>query len=148
MLHRICRFKLCHQGGKHSFEVFLNEPTPASVWLFSFFSNTIFTKKISRILTRIVRVEGEHADPLTTTTAKAFNWSWNRNWNCFLCIYYKHQIVWNLRPRSSLVHRDEQPDWPNIKACIECCHICVALYYWFLINTAPYRLGLYNLHLY
>ena len=40
--------------------------------LFSFFSNTNFTEKmvgVSRIRTRIVRVEGEYADHLTTTTA-------------------------------------------------------------------------------
>ena len=49
-----------------------NGPTPASFCLFLFFSNTIFTEKtadISGIGTRIVRVEGEHADHLTTTMA-------------------------------------------------------------------------------
>ena len=50
-----------------------NGPTPASFCLFLFFSNTIFTEKtadISGIGTRIVRVEGEHADHLTTTMAR------------------------------------------------------------------------------
>ena len=40
--------------------------------LFSFFSNTFFTEKTvdaSGIQTRIVGVEGKHADHLTTTTA-------------------------------------------------------------------------------
>ena len=45
------------------------------LFLFIFvFSNTNFTEKtvgISRIQTRIVRVEGEHANHLTTTTALA-----------------------------------------------------------------------------
>ena len=53
--------------------VFLkNGPTPASYCLFSFFSNTKFTEKpvsFSEIRTRIVRVEGEQTDHLTTTTA-------------------------------------------------------------------------------
>ena len=54
--------------------VFLkNEPTPASFCLFSFFSNTNFTENtldIRGIRTRIIGVEGEHADHLTTTTVQ------------------------------------------------------------------------------
>ena len=47
-----------------------NGPTPASFCLFSFFSITILQKivDLSGIWTRIVGVEGEHADHLTTTT--------------------------------------------------------------------------------
>ena len=48
-------------------------PTLGLFLLFSFFSNTNFTEKIvgiSGIRTRIVRVEGEHADHLSTTTAR------------------------------------------------------------------------------
>ena len=51
---------------------FLNVPTPASFCLFSFFSSTIFTENtagVSGIWTRIVGIEGEPADQLTTTTA-------------------------------------------------------------------------------
>ena len=67
--------------GKHSFgtrviqevvEVFLmGQPRPFS--LFSFFSSTHITEETvgsSRILTRILRVEGKHADHLNTTTAQ------------------------------------------------------------------------------
>ena len=46
---------------------------PGLFCLFSFFSNTNITEKtvgISRIRTQIARVEGEHADHLTTATAK------------------------------------------------------------------------------
>ena len=48
----------------------IGQPWPHFV--FSFFSNTNFTEKIvgfSGFRTRIVGVEGEHADHLTTTTA-------------------------------------------------------------------------------
>ena len=51
--------------------VFKNGPTPASFCLFSFFSNTNFKKKtvgFRGIQTRIVGVEGKHADHLITTT--------------------------------------------------------------------------------
>ena len=50
-----------------------NEPTPASFCLFSFCSNTNLIEKTagtSGIWTRIVRVEGEHFNHLTTTTAQ------------------------------------------------------------------------------
>ena len=50
----------------------MGQPRPLFC-LFSSFSNTNFTEKtveVSRIRTRIVRVEGEHADRLTTTTAQ------------------------------------------------------------------------------
>ena len=50
---------------------FFEWATPASFCLFSSFSNTNFTEKLvgfSRIQTRIVRVEGKHADHLTTIT--------------------------------------------------------------------------------
>ena len=45
--------------------------SPASFCLFSFFSNKLQNKTVdfSEIRTRIDRVEGEHADYLTTTTA-------------------------------------------------------------------------------
>ena len=46
------------------------------LYIFSFFSNTNFTGKtvdVSRIQTRIVGIEGEHADHLTTTTAQKIN---------------------------------------------------------------------------
>ena len=49
-----------------------NGPNPASFCLFSFFSNTNFTEKtvvVSGIQTRIVGLEGEPVDHLTTTTA-------------------------------------------------------------------------------
>ena len=46
-----------------------NGPNPASFCLFSFFSNKIVQKNC-RIRTRIVGVEGERADHLTTTTAQ------------------------------------------------------------------------------
>ena len=52
---------------------FLSGPAPASFCLFSFFSHTNFTEKtvgIRGIQTRIIGVEGEHADHLTTTTAQ------------------------------------------------------------------------------
>ena len=48
-------------------------PTQVSFCSFLFFSNTNFTGKtedFSGIQTRIVGVEGEHADHLTTTTAR------------------------------------------------------------------------------
>ena len=49
--------------------------------LFSFFSNTNFTYKtesFSGIWTRIVKIDGEHADHLTTTTAQRTNkFSWD-----------------------------------------------------------------------
>ena len=50
-----------------------NVPTRASFCLFSFFSNTNFTEKtvgFSKIRTRIVGVEGQRADKLTTATAQ------------------------------------------------------------------------------
>ena len=53
---------------------FLSGPAPASFCLFSFFSHTNFIEKtvgIRGIQTRIIGVEGEHADHLTTTTAQA-----------------------------------------------------------------------------
>ena len=49
-----------------------NGPTPSSLCLYSFFSNTNFTEKIvdiSGIRTGIVGGEDEHADHLTNTTA-------------------------------------------------------------------------------
>ena len=52
---------------------FLKLDNPASFCLFPFFSYTNFTEKtvgFSGIRTRIVRVEGKHADHLTTTTAR------------------------------------------------------------------------------
>ena len=52
-----------------------NGPTPASFCLFSFFSNTNFTEKtvgFSEIRTRIVGVEGEHVDHLTTTSGQSY----------------------------------------------------------------------------
>ena len=52
--------------------VFSNGPIPASFCLFSFFSNTNCTEKavgFSRIRTRIVRVDGEQVDHLTTAPA-------------------------------------------------------------------------------
>ena len=52
-----------------------NGPTPASFCLFSFFSIINFTEKtvgFSGIRTRIVRLEGEFADHLTTTTTAQF----------------------------------------------------------------------------
>ena len=54
--------------------LFLNGPTPASFCLFLLFTNTKFTEEtvgFSGIRTRIVRVEGEHADHFTTTTAQS-----------------------------------------------------------------------------
>ena len=56
------------------FETVFNGPIPACFCLFSFFSNfpaQILKKTVcfSGIRTRIVRVEGEDADHLTTTTA-------------------------------------------------------------------------------
>ena len=51
---------------------FLNGPSSASFCIFSFLSVTNFAEKtvgFSRIQTRIVRVEDEHADHLTTTSA-------------------------------------------------------------------------------
>ena len=53
-----------------------NGLTPASFCLFSFCSNRNFTEKtvgVSRIQTWIVRVESNHADHLTTTTALAWS---------------------------------------------------------------------------
>ena len=47
-------------------------PTPAPFCLFSFFSKTILTERTVRFIgiwSRIVGVEGEYADHLTTTTA-------------------------------------------------------------------------------
>ena len=53
---------------------FLNGATPASFfWFISYFSNANFTVKtvgVSGIRTRIVRIEGNHADHLTNTTAQ------------------------------------------------------------------------------
>ena len=46
---------------------------PGLFCLFSFFSNTNFTEKtvgVSWIRTQIIRLKGEHADPLITTTAR------------------------------------------------------------------------------
>ena len=51
---------------------FLNGPNPSSFCLFSFFSNTNFTENnctLRRIPNRIVEIEFDHADHLTTTTA-------------------------------------------------------------------------------
>ena len=48
----------------------MGQPRPLFC-LFSFFSNTRFTERtvgVSRIQTRIVGVEGEYADHMTTTT--------------------------------------------------------------------------------
>ena len=50
----------------------MGQPRPLFC-LFSFFSNTNFTENtvdVSGIQTRIVGVEGEHADHLTTSKAK------------------------------------------------------------------------------
>ena len=50
----------------------INRPALASFLLFSVFSNTNFTEitvGVTGIQTRIVNVEGKHADHLTTTTA-------------------------------------------------------------------------------
>ena len=59
--------------GGFNFSIFLNGPDPpASFCLFSFFSSTEITENLSgfgRIRTGIVRIEGEHAYHLTTTTA-------------------------------------------------------------------------------
>ena len=52
-----------------------NLPSRPYFCLFLFFSNTNFTEKtedVSGIQTRIVGVEGKHADHLTTTTTKSF----------------------------------------------------------------------------
>ena len=52
---------------------FLNEPSPAFFVYFRSFSNINFIEKtvgVSRIRTRIVRLEGEHAVYLTTTTTQ------------------------------------------------------------------------------
>ena len=49
---------------------FLNRPTPTSFCWTSVFSSTNFTEEtvgVSEIQTRIVQVEGEHSDHLTTT---------------------------------------------------------------------------------
>ena len=54
---------------------FKNVPTPAYFCLFSFFSNTIFTEKtvgFRGIWTRIIGLEGKHADRLTTS--KSLTW--------------------------------------------------------------------------
>ena len=62
---------------------FLNGPTRPLFCLFLFFSNTHFYSKtlgFSRIRTRIVRVEGEHADCLTTTTDLPLKFYFSR-WN-------------------------------------------------------------------
>ena len=63
---------------------FLNGPTPASFCVFSFFSITILQKilDLSGIRKRIVGVEGEHADHMTTTTAR-------RSFYCSFNIYLK-----------------------------------------------------------
>ena len=55
--------------------VFLNVPSRPLFHPISFFSNSIHNKTvvISRIRTRIVWVEGEHADHLTTITAHGFS---------------------------------------------------------------------------
>ena len=52
-----------------------NGPTRPLFCLFSFFSITILQKNCrpQQIRTRIVGVEGEHADHLTTTTAQCSN---------------------------------------------------------------------------
>ena len=52
----------------------MGQPRPLFC-LFSFFSNTNFTEKtvgVSQIWTWIVRVQGKHADNLTTTMAQPF----------------------------------------------------------------------------
>ena len=75
----------------HSFRLatILNGPITAS--LFSFFSSTNFTEKpvgFSRIQTRIVGVEDEYADHLTTTMAPSsgyFKWRRHCN-NAFLSV--------------------------------------------------------------
>ena len=63
---------------------FLNGPTPASFCVFSFFSITILQKilDLSGIRKQIVGVEGEHADHMTTTTAR-------RSFYCSFNIYLK-----------------------------------------------------------
>ena len=55
---------------------FSNGPTPASFFAYFVFFKQILQKKtegVSGIQTRIVGVEGEHADHLTTTTAHYYN---------------------------------------------------------------------------
>ena len=47
----------------------MGQPRPLFVYFCSF-QTQIFTEKTEGIRTRIVRVEGEHADHLTTTTAQ------------------------------------------------------------------------------
>ena len=78
---------------------FLNVPTQASFCLFLFFSNTNCTEKtvgFSRIRTRIVRVEGKHADHLTTTTAQIICFKKIKN---ILELPHINKIMW-LKVRS------------------------------------------------
>ena len=55
-------------------EMFGNSLSTSASFCLFFFPNTNFTEKtvgFSGIQTRIVKVEGEHADHLTTATARA-----------------------------------------------------------------------------
>ena len=54
--------------------IFLNEPSPATfLFIFVLFNHKFYRKNVgvSGNRTRIVGAEGEHADHLTTTTAKS-----------------------------------------------------------------------------
>ena len=55
----------------NTINLFLNMAIPGPFCLFSFFSHTLQNKNVdfSRIRTRSVGVEGDHADHKTTTTA-------------------------------------------------------------------------------
>ena len=61
---------------------FLSVPNPASfLFIFVIFKHNITDKTVgfSGIQTRIIRVEGEHADHLTTTTAQVILKAWRCN---------------------------------------------------------------------
>ena len=69
-----------HTNSWRSRSVFLLKwANPGLYWFFSFFSNKNFTEKtvgVNGIWTRVVGVESEHSDYLTTTTAQLF-WSFS-----------------------------------------------------------------------
>ena len=51
------------------------------------------------------------------------------------------------QPWSSFVEGYEQLDQPNSQTCMDGCHVCVAEFFWFVINTTAYHFDRCSLHL-
>ena len=75
---------------------FLKGPTTATLCLLSIFSNTNLQKKLgsSGILTRIVGVEGVHADHLTTTTTTTAHAAIPFDQKFCICEFFAYALDW------------------------------------------------------